>query len=66
VIPVTERDEVFRCFYRILGSGDSEGSGLGLCIVQEICKAHGGTIHLGDSPGGGLTVEIVFRSATAE
>lgn len=60
-IPVAERDKVFRRFYRILGSGDSEGSGLGLCIVQEICKAHGGTIHLGDGPGGrGLTVEIIL------
>jgi two-component system sensor histidine kinase TctE len=59
-IPVAERERVFRRFYRILGSGDSEGSGLGLCIVQEICNAHGGTIRLGDSPGGGLTVEIVL------
>lgn len=60
-IPVSERDKVFQRFYRILGSGDSEGSGLGLCIVQEICKAHGGTIHLSDAPGGhGLTVEIIL------
>jgi two-component system sensor histidine kinase TctE len=58
-IPVGERDKVFQRFYRILGSGDSEGSGLGLCIVREICKSHGGAIHLGDAPGGqGLTVEI--------
>jgi two-component system sensor histidine kinase TctE len=60
-IPVVERDKVFQRFYRILGSGDSEGSGLGLCIVQEICKAHDGTIHLGDAPGGrGLTVKITL------
>jgi two-component system sensor histidine kinase TctE len=56
-----ERDKVFRRFYRILGSGDSEGSGLGLCIAQEICKVHGGAIRLGDAPGGrGLAVEITL------
>jgi two-component system sensor histidine kinase TctE len=59
-IPMAERDKVFQRFYRILGSGDSKGSGLGLCIAQEIGKAHGGTIRLGDTPGGGLTVEIIF------
>jgi two-component system sensor histidine kinase TctE len=59
-IPAAERDKVFQRFYRILGNGDSEGSGLGLCIVQEICEAHGGVIRLDDHPGGGLTVEIVL------
>lgn len=60
-IPVAERDKVFQRFYRILGSGDSEGSGLGLCIVQEIGKTHGGTVHLGDGAGGrGLSVEIIL------
>ncbi|MDR2112709.1 MAG: sensor histidine kinase N-terminal domain-containing protein [Candidatus Accumulibacter sp.] len=65
-IPVAERDKVFRRFYRILGSGDSAGSGLGLCIAREICKAHGGAIRLCDVPGGrGLAVEIVFPSQDA-
>jgi two-component system sensor histidine kinase TctE len=59
-IPLAEHDKVFQRFYRILGSGDSQGSGLGLCIAQEIAKAHDGTIHLGDTPGGGLTVEIIL------
>jgi two-component system sensor histidine kinase TctE len=60
-ILASERDKVFRRFYRILGSGDSEGSGLGLCIAQEICKAHGGAIRLADAPGGhGLAVEIIL------
>jgi two-component system sensor histidine kinase TctE len=60
-IPVAERGKVFRRFYRILGSGDFEGSGLGLCIAQEICKTHGGAIHLSDASGGrGLAVEITL------
>jgi two-component system sensor histidine kinase TctE len=65
-IIAAERDKIFQRFYRILGSGDSEGSGLGLCIVREICKAHGGAIHLGDTAGGGLTVEIIFPIRDAD
>ena len=65
-IPAAERDKVFQRFYRILGSGDFEGSGLGLCIVQEICTAHGGTIELHDGPNGrGLAVEIILPRVKA-
>jgi two-component system sensor histidine kinase TctE len=64
-IPAAERGKVFQRFYRILGSGDSEGSGLGLCIAQERCKAHGGAIRLGDAPDGrGLAVEITLPLRT--
>ena len=60
-IPLDEREKVFQRFYRILGNNYSEGSGLGLCIVQEICQAYGGTISLGDPPSGhGLCVEITL------
>jgi two-component system sensor histidine kinase TctE len=58
-ISPAERDKVFQRFYRILGSGVPEGSGLGLCIVREIGKAHGGAIQLADGQNGqGLRVEI--------
>jgi two-component system sensor histidine kinase TctE len=58
-IPAAEREKVFGRFYRILGQGDSEGSGLGLPIVREICLAHGGRITLKDGEGGrGLCVEV--------
>jgi two-component system sensor histidine kinase TctE len=58
-IPAAERNKVFQRFYRILGQGEVQGSGLGLPIVREICLAHGGRIHLKDGDGGrGLRVEV--------
>lgn len=58
-IPESERENVFKRFYRILGHADTEGSGLGLAIVREICWAHGGTISLKDGDDGcGLCVEV--------
>ena len=58
-IPEAERENVFHRFYRILGQGDSEGSGLGLSIVREISDAHGGRVSMKDGPGGrGLCVEV--------
>lgn len=68
-IPPRERDKVFRRIYRILGHGDTQGSGLGLPIVREICQAHGGRIHLKDGDGGrGLRVELElpFASTTED
>ena len=56
-----EREAVFKRFYRVLGNRDSEGSGLGLCIVREIVLAHGGAVQLSDAPGGhGLCVDLAL------
>ncbi len=63
-IPQAERENVFQRFYRVPGSGDSAGSGLGLSIVREICWGHGGEVRLADGAGGnGLTVEVRLPSA---
>ena len=47
-IPATEREKVFRPFYRTLGT-DVDGSGLGLAIVREIAVQHGAQIQLEDA-----------------
>ena len=36
------------------------GSGLGLAIVDRLCQHDQATLHLDDTPGGGLTARIVF------
>ena len=47
-IPVSERDAVFRPFYRALGT-EVDGSGLGLAIVQEIAQRHDGEVLVADA-----------------
>jgi two-component system OmpR family sensor kinase len=61
-IPAAERERVFDRFYRTPGSAEG-GSGLGLSIVKAIAERHGATIELLETPGGGLTVRLVFRAA---
>lgn len=60
-IPAGERANVVKRFYRILGRGNSGGSGLGLSIVNEICLSHGGRLELADGPAGkGLQAKVVL------
>ncbi|XTZ39789.1 two-component system sensor histidine kinase BaeS [Salmonella enterica] len=57
---------LFERFYRTEGSRNraSGGSGLGLAICLNIVEAHGGAIHAGHSPFGGvsITVELPLES----
>lgn len=59
-IPAEERERVFRPFYRLDRSRNSEtgGTGLGLAIARDIARAHGGDIYLEDSPYGGLRARV--------
>ncbi|MGA7117966.1 MAG: ATP-binding protein [Hyphomicrobium sp.] len=59
-IPASERENVFRPFYRIDKSRnqDTANSGLGLAIARDIAKSHGGTVTLGESSMGGLRAII--------
>ncbi len=59
-IPATERDNVFKPFYRLdHARNQADGnSGLGLAIARDIARSHGGDIALGQSSIGGLRAII--------
>lgn len=61
-IPPAERTRVFERFVRLDSdrSRSGGGAGLGLAIVAEIVAAHGGTITIGDRPGGGTTMSVAL------
>jgi len=51
------RDLVFQRFWRA-DQRRGNGSGLGLAIVARTLEAHGGTVEIDDTPGGGATFSI--------
>ena len=61
-IPGAERDRLFEPFARIDDSRgrDSGGFGLGLAIVRQVARWHGGDAVISDSPLGGARVSIVW------
>ncbi|MFF0341587.1 ATP-binding protein [Kribbella sp. NPDC004875] len=61
-IPESDRQRVFERFVRLDTSRAraSGGSGLGLSIVQEIIKAHHGTVTLGPADDGGTTATVMI------
>ncbi len=59
-IPIEMRRRVFTKFWR---SGARGGSGLGLYIVGGLTKAHGGTVSIGDAPGGGARISVTWPSS---
>lgn len=61
-IPVGERANVFRRFYRIEGASAAEGHGLGLSLVAAIADLHGASIELADNAPG---LRVIIRFPTA-
>ena len=57
-VPDELREKIFEPFFTTKSAG--EGSGLGLHIVRQIVESHGGSIHVGNSKGGGATFEVVL------
>ncbi|ODV21614.1 MAG: hypothetical protein ABT25_22575 [Variovorax sp. SCN 67-20] len=62
-IPPAQRAHVFKPFYRVHASGP--GAGLGLSLVQEIVRLHGGEVSVHDGPEGGALFRMRFRPARA-
>ncbi|MFM8611748.1 MAG: sensor histidine kinase [Actinomycetota bacterium] len=57
-IPPDQREAMFERFRRGVGVQDRPGSGLGLAIVRQDVAAHGGTVAIGDAPGGGCRITV--------
>ncbi len=66
-IPETELPRLFERFHRVSGtkSRTYEGSGIGLSLVQELVKLHGGTIHVSSQIDCGTTFAIALPFGTA-
>jgi len=57
-IPEAERRRVFEPYRRLRPGGRVSGSGLGLAICRGYVEAHGGTVAVGTTPGGGATFTV--------
>ncbi|WP_232329354.1 sensor histidine kinase [Nocardia violaceofusca] len=64
-IPAADRMRVFDRFVRLEAdrSRTTGGSGLGLAIVAEIVAAHGGAVHVAESPWGGARFVVELPPA---
>ena len=59
------QQHIFERFYRVDTSrqrNSSDGSGLGLSIVDEVMKAHGGEVSVASEPGNGATFTLHFKA----
>ena len=64
----SDRADVFERFYRADRSrsrGRGGGNGLGLAIVHAIIEAHGGSVRVSETPGGGATFVVAAPRAAA-
>lgn len=59
-IPEADRERVFEPRVRL--SDDDRGSGIGLDTVRRVVQAHGGSIGITETPGGGTTVTFDLKA----
>lgn len=64
-IPPRERERVWSSFYRLERDANSSvaGSGIGLYVVRELARLHGGDAWVEDAPSGGARFIIELNSA---
>lgn len=58
-IPPERRQQVLEPFH----TDKTQGTGLGLALVQRVAEKHGGRVEIGDSPAGGARVSLLLRDA---
>jgi signal transduction histidine kinase len=58
-VPSAERTRIWRPFVRGAAAHDQGGSGIGLTIVREVARAHGGEARVEDAPDGATGARFV-------
>lgn len=65
-VPEEERERIFAPFYRPVGMREKgEGVGLGLYLVRQIARRHGGDVCCEANPGGGARFVVTLASTEA-
>jgi signal transduction histidine kinase len=66
-VPEAQRERLFEPFYRVEGSRSrtTGGSGLGLMIVRQVVRLHGGKATAEPGPAGGLRIRLEFEGPWA-
>ena len=59
-VPGADRDKIFEPFYRASTATQSSGAGLGLSIVRQIARAHGGSVEYASRPEGGSRFTVTI------
>lgn len=66
-IPVADLDRVFERFHRVrhARARTQDGTGIGLALVQELARLHGGTVTAESEEGRGTTFTVSIRTGAA-
>jgi len=66
-VPMEQRDQIFKPFFRLPGKDESDkGVGLGLALVQSIAQRHNGFVQHVPRDGGGSVFEVKLPMNTSE
>lgn len=58
-----DREKIFNRFYQVEASRTGAGTGLGLSMVQEIARFHGGTVSVESEPGEGSVFTLTLEKS---
>ena len=64
-VPAGEAERIFDAFYRLPGAPAEQGAGLGLSLVRQIARRHGGEARYRPRDGGGSCFELELPSLDA-